>query len=186
MCFAVCACPCMSTCFLTPESVTRLADQSSERGSGAAFQALLASAAEAVRGSARRVREAESAALCLAQQDAAASIAQDLDRVAAALRSGLSAQGRCLVSDGAAPSYSLRGLLRSRRDALKVRARSSPSWFSAIQDAVKSLGESAEHMETLCAGQPDESSAHELGDDVAALLRHHEKALRSEIARFGD
>ena len=66
----------------------------------------------------------------------------------------------------------------------------SCSWYfqslSAAAAAVESLGQTAEHVATLAAAQPPDSSARALGDRVAARLRVHRDAVLADVARLVD
>ncbi|WP_412061150.1 hypothetical protein [Rubrivirga sp. IMCC45206] len=179
---------------LTPEAVAALAERSVARESAAAFQSLLAAAACAVRETHGAVGLARDAALSAGQRDRLAAVATGLDGVVAALGAGVSAQARCL--DRRSPADLARAVLRPapgwlprlRERAAEAAGRPgpSPTWLAAASAAVEALGQSAEHVATLAAGQPGPSSARALGDRVAAHLRDARDAVLADVARLVD
>lgn len=186
---------------LTAPAVEALAARSLARESGAAFQSLLAAASDALARLGSPVRRAEAAALSLAQQEHAQSVAADLDATRGALRAGLADSSRCLSTEAPSLPEALRGLLRPDRQRLVDAARAvrcadanatqrgevcPPDWFLATADAVEALGEAAEHLDALAEAQPDDSAAYELGARVVALLRRSRDLLLGDIARLVD
>lgn len=181
---------------LSAEAVGALAARSVRRESSASFQALLAAAAEAAARVAGPVREAEAAALNLAQRQHVAAVAADLDAVVGALRGSLSPEAQCLVRRRR-PADVVRAVLRPapgwlprlRERAAELALPSVPptrTWVSAAAAAVEALGQTAEHVATLAAAQPAASSARFLGDRVAARLRAHRDTLLGDVARLVD
>ena len=181
---------------LSAEAVRALADRSVRRESAASFQALLAAAAAAVGRTAGPVRDAEAAALNLAQRRHVAAVAADLDAVVAGLAAGVSAEGRCLAPPRRRPADAVRAVLRPTpgwlprlRDRAALLTTDGPparTWVSAAAAAVEALGQTAEHVATLAAAQPAPSSARDLGERVAAHLRAHRDALLADVARLVD
>lgn len=185
---------------LTAEAVEALAARSVQRESGAAFQSLLASSCDALARLVAPVRRAERAALSLAQQEHARSVADDLRGARDVLRAGLADTSRCLSAQAPSLPDALRGLLRPDRQRIADAARAvktaaataaareeaPPDWFIATTDAVEALGEAAEHLDALALAQPDDSAAFELGARVAAFLRRSRDLLLGDIARLVD
>lgn len=182
---------------LTPDAVSTLAAQSLVRESGAAFQSLLAATLDAMPRLAGSVREAEGAALCLAQRETAASVADEIDATQEALRGAVADEARCLASGAPTLTDALRGLLRpdrqsvadaarALREALRPTPEADADWFAATAHAVEALGETAEHLGALAAAQPPASASHALGATVAASLRRWRDALLADIARLVD
>lgn len=179
---------------LSPEAVAALAERSVVRESAAAFQSLLAASACAVRATRGAVAEARDAALSAGQRDRLAAVATGLDDVVAALAAGVSDQARCL--DRRRPADLARAVLRPapgwlprlRERAAEVAGRPgpSPTWLAAAGTAVEALGQSADHLATLAAGQPAPSSARALGERVAAHLRAAHDAVLADVARLVD
>ncbi|MEM1054029.1 MAG: hypothetical protein AAGI52_00775 [Bacteroidota bacterium] len=195
--------PTASAVPLTAETVEALAARSLASESGAAFQSLLASARDALGRLTSPVRRAERAAISLAQQETARTIAGDLSAARHALDVGLADTSRCLSSEAPSLPDALRGLLRPDRSRLveaaravrataarsserRTEAETPPDWFLATTDAVEALAEAAEHLDALATAQPDGSAARELGTGVAASLRGSRDVLLGDIARLVD
>lgn len=163
---------------LTPAAIRVLAERSVRRGLTSAFQGLLVSSIQTCAAVAVPVREAEQAALSLAQKTAAASVAQHLDAAAAALDAGLSEQGRHLLPARKRPAEALRALvapgwlprLRARAAEFARPADGPLPWDVALATAVDALAEAAAHAETLAAAQPEASSARIAGVAVVGRL----------------
>ncbi|MEL6615205.1 MAG: hypothetical protein AAFQ43_05680, partial [Bacteroidota bacterium] len=182
---------------LTPAAVTTLAAQSVARESEAAFQSLLAATLDALPRLAGTVREAEGAALSLAQRETARTVAEEIDATRQALQGAVADEARCLASGAPTLSEALRGLLRPDRQrvadaarALRNAFRPAPEadqdWFAATAHAVEALGESAEHLGALAAAQPPASASRALGSTVSAALRRWREAMLADIARLVD
>lgn len=178
---------------LTPDAVCSLAEQSVERGSASAFQAILAASSTAVRAARAAVVAAQDAALSLRQRETAESVASDLEAAVVALNVGVSDQARCL--ERRRPADRVRALrpspgwlprLRERAADLAQSGAPSVTWLAAAASAVEALGQSAEHIETLAIAQPERSSAYALGGLVAARLRAGRDLLLADVARLVD
>lgn len=180
---------------LTAETVEALAARSVRRDSAASFQALLAAASGAVCATLVPVREAEAAALSLRQRETVAAVAADLGAVVDALAAGVSDEARCLVR--CRPADRVRAVLRPAPGWLpRLRERAadlagaavapSQTWLAAAAAAVEALGQTAGHLSTLAAAQPDASSARVLGDRVADALLAGRDALLADVARLVD
>ena len=175
---------------LTGEAIHALTSWSAERGSEAAFQALLAASASAVRSARAAVSDVQTASLSLAQARAAEAITEEMDTTVEALESGLSEQGACLLDAKPGPVAALRAQLpalaswRGRKARLAVPPR--PTWLGATSHAIRTLGETAEHMDALADNQPESSPSRQLGQEIAARLRHHRNGLMAEVARLVD
>ncbi len=178
---------------LTADSVRALAERSVARDSSSAFQALLAASAQAVRTARQTVLEAEGAALSLRQRETVTAVAADLEVVAEALCAGISAEARCL--DRRRPADRVRALRPSPGWLPRLRERAAeraqggaptPTWLAAAAAAVEALGQSAEHITMLAAGQPSKSSARALGGLVAERLREGRDLLLADVARLVD
>lgn len=185
----------------TPETVSALAARSLTRESGAAFQSLLAATHDALGRLIGSVRAAESTALCLAQRENAQAVADGLVATRDALNVGMAEEAQCLRAGAPSLSSALRGLLRPDRQRLADAARAvrhaasrsfrseasgAGSWFAATTRAVEVLGETATHLDALADAQPPDSAAHELGADVAAMLRQSRDTLLADIERLVD
>lgn len=170
---------------LTREAVAAYVARSRRRGSGAAFQALLAAAEATVRGVLGPLREAAGAALSLSQQQTLAGAEAHLAAGADALHEGLSAEGLAL-----APGRGRGGWLPRLRAAAaeltggNAATERAPSWVVALAAAVEALGSAAEHVTTLAQAQPPDSSARALGLGVAEQLTRHRDALLRDAARL--
>ena len=172
---------------LTEEAVQAFAAWSAERGSQATFQALLAASATAVRSASSTVSDVQRASLSLAQSRAAAAIADELATTAASLDAALSEKGACLIDAPVGPIAALRQRLPAFsgwRDRSTPAPR--PTWLAATGRAIDTLGDTADHLDALAVGQPDPSPSRQLGQAVAARLRHHRNALADEVARLLD
>lgn len=181
---------------LTREAMAELTARSRERGSGAAYQALLAATLEALSRLRAEVQQARDAALTLAQREHAGAVADGLATTAAALREDLAEGRACLDARPQTIPDALRGLLQPRRGALRDAAatvrealrpeEASPDWFSATAGAVGALGAAATHLDGLAGAQPDGSAARELARRVAAFLERSRDVLLSDVARLMD
>lgn len=158
---------------------------------------MLAAVIASVKPVAGPLREAEAAALNLAQQQHVAAVAADLDAVVAALDAGVAEEARCLAPGRWSAAGLVRAVLRPapgwlprlRERAAEVAAATPPPtrpWLSAASAAVEALGQTAEHVATLGRNQPAASSARRLGDAVAARLRAHRDVLLGDVARLVD
>ena len=176
---------------LTENAIQTLTSWSAERGSEAAFQALLAASASAVRSARTAVSDVERSSLSLAQARAAEAITDEMSTTVDALESGLSEQGACLLEAKPGPVAVLRaqlpalGAWRGRKARLAAPTP-RPTWLAATSHAIRTLGETAEHMDALAENQPEPSPSRQLGQEVAARLRHHRNALMAEVARLVD
>lgn len=182
---------------LSPSAVQALADRSVRRDSAPAFQSMLAAVIASVKPVAGPLREAEAAALNLAQQQHVAAVAADLDAVVGALGAGVAEEARCLAPGRRNAADLVRAVLRPapgwlprlRERAAEVAAATPPPmrpWLSAASAAVEALGQTAEYVATLGRNQPPASSARRLGDAVAARLRAHRDTLLADVARLVD
>lgn len=182
---------------LSPDAVRDLAERSVERDSAPAFQSMLAAVIASVTPVAAPLREAEAAALNLAQRQHVAAVAADLDAVVAALDAGVSDEARCLAPGRRTAAEVVRAVLRPapgwlprlrERAAELALATPPPSrpWIASTTAAVEALGQTAEHVATLGQNQPAASSARRLGDAVAARLRVHRGTLLADVARLVD
>ncbi len=184
----------------TPDRVSDLAARSLSRESDAAFQSLLAATHDALGRVIGAVREAEASALCLAQQEHARTVAEDLVATREALHTGMSDGAQCLRYRVPSLSAALRGLLRPDRQRLADAARAvreaartlrpevsvGAGWFFTTAHAVEALGDTATHVESLAEAQPGGSAAREIGSDVVAVLRLSRDTLLGDIARLAD
>jgi len=176
---------------ITGEAIQTLTSWSADRGSEAAFQALLAASASAVRSARKAVADVQRASLSLAQARAAEAITDEMETTAEALESGLSEQGACLLEVKPGPVAALRAQLpglaswRGRRARLET-PQIRPTWLGATSHAIRTLGDTAEHMDALAENQPEPSPSRQLGQEVAARLRHHRNGLMAEVARLVD
>ncbi len=167
---------------LAASAVLALAERGARRGLTTAFQSLLAASIGAVAEATPAVRAASAAAINLAQQQHVAVIADGLETVGAALRGGLSEQGRALMPE---PKRGLREIV-AHRPRLRPRPEPAlPSWGEAMVAAADALAEATERVATLAAVQPDASSAKILGEALAARLDHDRDAVVNEAARTG-
>ncbi|MEO0557759.1 MAG: hypothetical protein AAF170_06200 [Bacteroidota bacterium] len=174
---------------VTGEAVQALTVWSADRGSEAAFQALLAASASAVRSARTAVADVQHASLSLAQARAAEAISEEMEITAQALELGLSEQGACLLDAKPGPVAALRAQLPTLASWRGRRPRSPearPTWLNATSNAIRTLGETAEHIDALADNQPEPSPSRQLGRDIAARLRHHRNALMAEVARLVD
>lgn len=186
----------ISTVALTPDGVRALAARSVRRDSAAAFQSMLAATLASVSAVGGALREAEAAALNLAQQQHVAAVAADLEGLVVALQAGVSEEGRCLAPARRRPAEVVRSVLRPTPGWLpRLRDRAtdlagmpppSRTWLSAAAAAVEALGQTAEYVATLGQNQPAASSARRLGDAAAARLRAHRDTLLADVARVVD
>lgn len=182
---------------LSAEGVRALADRSVRRDSAAAFQSMLAATIASVGPVSDPLREAEAAALNLAQQQHIAAVAEDLGDLVVSLTAGVADEARCLAPGRRTAAEVVRAVLRPapgwlprlRERAAEVASGTPPptrSWLSAAGAAVEALGQTAEHVATLGHNQPTASSARRLGDAVAARLRTHRDMLLADVARLVD
>ena len=176
---------------ITGETIQTLTAWSAQRGSEAAFQALLAASASAIRSARAAVSDVQVASLSLAQARAAEAITVEMESAAEALESSLSEQGACLLDAKPGPVAAFRAQLPALADWRGRRARLSapqagPTWLGATSNAIRTLGDTADHMDALADGQPDPSPSRQLGHEVAARLRHYRNGLMAEVARLVD
>ena len=182
---------------LSADAVKALSARSIRRESAASFQAILAATQAAVRPLSCPLGDAEAAALNLRQRQTVDAVSTDLSALVEALGAGISAEGRCLARRPLTPAQRVRAILRPAPGWLpRLRERAadlsgphappSRTWISAAAAAVEALGQTAEHLATLAAAQPEDSSARVLGDRVAARLREHRDSLLASVARLID
>ncbi|MDT0632560.1 hypothetical protein RQM47_08880 [Rubrivirga sp. S365] len=182
---------------LTAEDVSDLVARSVSRDSAPSFQALLAASVTALERTAEPLEVAEASALNLAQREHVADVAADVEAVVAALRSGVSAEARCLAPAPPTAAQRVRSVLRPAPGWLpRLRERAGSlampappptrPWVTAAAAAVGALGQTAEHLALLGAAQPAESSARMLADRLAARLRAHRDTLLADVARVVD
>lgn len=180
---------------LAPDAVGALVARSHRRGSSAAFQALLAAAEETVRGVLDALSDAAAASINLAQQQKVEAVAAHLAQGADTLHTGLSAEGLALMPGRRGAADALRSVLNPAPGWIpRLRARAAelatgeraprPSWVAAVAAAVDALGSAADHLATLAAVQPADSSARALADGVADQLRHHRDSLLGDVVRL--
>ncbi len=172
------------------ETVEVLAARSVRRDSVASFQALLAAVIEAVEATQVPVHEAEAAALSLRQRETVTAVEAGLRAVVEALQTGVSTGAHCLHRsprwNGLRPPPGWLPRLRERAAELAAPATPGPTWLAAAAAAVEALGQTAEHIATLGAVQPDLSSARVLADRVAEALRAGRDALLADVAKLVD
>lgn len=134
---------------------------------GTAFQSVAVAAVQILERALSYEREAAEAALSLGQQEKMASMVETAEQATAILRGALNAQGGSkvmhLCAQGAPPAP----------------ADNQPWWF-ALTDALEVLEEGTSRMTSLTTAQPEGSSARELSQVVAQLLREHHDALLLE------
>ncbi len=182
---------------LSADAIEALSARSVRRESSASFQAILAATRAAVRHLGCPLGDAEAAALNLRQRTTVAAVAADLAALDEALGAGVTTEGRCLVPVPRTPAERVRAILRPapgwlprlRERAADLAGPHAPparTWLSAAAAAVEALGQTAEHLSTLAAAQPDASSARALGDRVADRLRGHRDDLLASVARLVD
>ena len=179
---------------LTPETVAALAARSARRDSVASFQALLAAVDTSVRTVFGPLGEAEGAALSLRQRETVAEVATALHAAVDALSAGVSDQARCLrrrrpadrVRAVLRPAPGWLPRLRQRAVVMVDDGAARPTWLVAVGAAVAALGQTADHVATLGAAQPEDSSARALADRAAAALRQGRDALLADVARMLD
>lgn len=176
---------------ITEDAIQGLTSWSADRGSEAAFQALLAASASAVRSARVAVADVQRASLSLAQARAAEAISDEMETTVEALESGLSEQGACLLEAKPGPVAALRAQLPALASWRGRRARfaapqARPTWLGATSHAIRTLGETAEHMDALAENQPEPSPSRQLGQEIAARMRHHRNGLMAEVARLVD
>lgn len=134
---------------------------------GAAFQSVVVAAVKIIERALCYEREAARAALSLGQQEKLATMVDTAEQAAAILRSTLNAQGgpkvMHLCTEGETPAPT----------------DGQPWWF-ALTDALEVLEEGTSRMASLTTAQPDGSTARELSQVTAQLLREHHDALLLE------
>jgi hypothetical protein len=142
------------------------------RHAGAALQATVAAAIEAVEGATARIRLAEDAALSLAQRERLAGVASDLEATAEGLRPRLDPKASCLLIQGEGWTSRLRSrLLRAPAPP------AAPLWADALADAFQALEEAEARMMTLGRGTPAAADAARVARAVARRLRKNRDVL---------
>ncbi|MFB6249969.1 MAG: hypothetical protein ABEL97_15535 [Salinibacter sp.] len=147
------------------EALRALVDRVGQEGT--AFQSVVVAAVQILEQAICYEREAAEAALSLGQQEKLGAMVETAERAAALLRGILSAQGGSKVMH-----------LCSEVDPPPPTDR-QPWWF-ALTDALEVLEEGTSRMGSLTMAQPEGSSARELSQVVAQLLREHHDALLLE------
>jgi len=172
------------------ETVEALAARSVRRDSVASFQALLAAVIGAVEATRAPVCAADAAALSLRQRETVAAVSADLGALVAALNAGVSADARCLrprtTWAGLRPPPGWLPRLRERAAERAASATPGPTYVAAAAAAIEALGQTAEHVATLGAAQPEPSSARVLSARVAEALRAGRDALLADVAKLID
>jgi hypothetical protein len=149
------------------------------RHAGAALQATVAAAIEAVEGASARIRLAEDAALSLAQRERLAGVVSDLQSTSQELRLRLDPQAQCLLEQRSGWTSRLRSRLQ-RTPA----APASAGWANALADAVTALDEAAARMTTLGSGTSGPADAALLARTVARRMRSHRDELLADADRW--
>lgn len=134
---------------------------------GTAFQSVVVVAVQILERALCYEREAAEAALSLGQREKLNSMVDTAEEAASILRSILNAQGGAKVMD-----------LCSQGDA-PTPTDNQPWWF-ALTDALEVLEEGTSRMSSLTTAQPKDSTARELSQVIAQLLRQHHDALLIE------
>lgn len=147
------------------EALRALLDRVGQEGT--AFQSVAVAAVQILERALCYEREAAGAALSLGQQEKLQSMVGTAEEAVAILRSALNAQGGskvmhlCAQGEPPAPTDN------------------QPWWF-ALTDALEVLEEGTGRMTSLTTAQPEGSSARELSQLIAQLLREHHDALLLE------
>lgn len=147
------------------EALQALIDRVGQEGT--AFQSVVVAAVQILERAICYEREAAEAALSLGQQEKLGAMVDTAEQAAALLRSVLSAQGGSKVMH-----------LCGQTDS-STPTDNQPWWF-ALTDALEVLEEGTSRMGSLTTAQPEGSSARELSQVVAQLLREHHDALLLE------
>ena len=169
----------------TASSAGSAPDDGPPPASGTSFQATLAAVLQAAPRVIDRVREAERAALSLAQRERLAEVAADLEAVASSLQSRLDAQGHCLLGRKRGWIAALRARFhRAPRPAPGLRPPGQMGWLFALSAAVEALDEAAMRLQELVAGQPAGTPAAALGREFALRLGGHRDRLLAEADRW--
>lgn len=147
------------------EALQALIDRVGQEGT--AFQSVAVAAVQILERALSYEREAAGAALSLGQQEKLQSMVGTAEEAVAILRGALNAHGGskvmhlCAQGEPPAPTDN------------------QPWWF-ALTDALEVLEEGTGRMTSLTTAQPKGSSARELSQLIAHLLREHHDALLLE------
>jgi hypothetical protein len=147
------------------EALRALVDRVGEEGT--AFQSVAVAAVQILERALCYEREAAEAALSLGQQEKLSSMVDTAEQAAALLRSTLDAQGGATV-------------IRLCAQGEPPAPTDNQPWWFALTDALEVLEEGTSRMSSLTTAQPKGSSARELSQVIARLLREHHDALLLE------
>ncbi len=147
------------------EALRALVERVGEEGT--AFQSVAVAAVQILERALCYEREAAEAALSLGQQEKLASMVDTAEQAAALLRSTLDAQGGATV-------------IRLCAQGEPPAPTDNQPWWFALTDALEVLEEGTGRMSSLTTAQPEGSSARELSQVIAQLLREHHDALLLE------
>lgn len=147
------------------EALRALVERVGEEGT--AFQSVAVAAVQILERALCYEREAAEAALSLGQQEKLASMVDTAEQAAALLRSTLDAQGGATV-------------IRLCAQGEPPTPTDNQPWWFALTDALEVLEEGTGRMSSLTTAQPEGSSARELSQVIAQLLREHHDALLLE------
>lgn len=147
------------------EALRALVERVGEEGT--AFQSVAVAAVQILERALCYEREAAEAALSLGQQEKLTSMVDTAEQAAALLRSTLDAQGGATV-------------IRLCAQGEPPTPTDNQPWWFALTDALEVLEEGTGRMSSLTTAQPEGSSARELSQVIAQLLREHHDALLLE------
>lgn len=154
-----------------------------QKGSAVSFQCTLTAASEAVRCALEREAVAEEAALSLAQRETLDGMRAELATAAEALSVALNTQGERFARSESTNKDG-RGMRLRLRLAKPAHPEKAPSWWFALTEAIEALGEGAERLELLAAGQPDQAPARAVAEATARLLQEHHTCLLRQADRW--
>lgn len=147
------------------EALQSLIDRVGQEGT--AFQSVVIAAVQILERAICYEREAAEAALSLGQQEKLGAMVEAAEQATTLLRGTLSAQSGSKV-------------IHLCGQANPPTPPDGQPWSSALTDALEVLEEGTSRMGSLTTAQPEGSSARELSQVVAQLLREHHDALLLE------
>lgn len=149
----------------------RIHDLSTDAHAGeVVFQSVAVTALQILDRVLRRDQKALKAALSLGQREKLKEMMASLEVTARALQETLSEQGAQMLD-----------LSRKQR---KPKATEDGSWWFTLTEAVEALEDGSQQMDSLAAGQPEDSAARRLSELVAYLLHQHHGELLFEAEQW--
>jgi hypothetical protein len=141
----------------------------SPEAQGAAFQSVLVTTIQIVRGVKKREAAARGASLSMAQGEKLCAMIEELDAMLQAMQSVLNERGTRLLA--LAP------------DA-EPESRPCVSWWFCLADGIETLNSSIDRIGSIVSGQPKGSPARKLSSSIMRLLRGHYNSFLADAGEW--